>query len=426
MKLDKKNISETKVELRFSLTTQEINQAETSALNILAKDLKVKGFRPGKAPLAVAKKEVDPSILADKTIEIAINQALIKALDENSLMPIDQPDVSIDKFVPGQLLDFKATFDVLPKAKLPNYKKLGVKPEIPKVTDGEIEETLAKLQKGFAEEKKVERKAKLGDKTIIDFTGIIDGKEFAGGKGTDYPLELGAGQFIPGFEEGIIGKKAGEEFDLNLVFPKDYHANEFKGKDVTFKTKLKEVKEISLPEINDEFAKKVAKFDKLDDLKIDIRKNLIIQKEEQLKQDFRNKVVDALAEKTKVEIPQSLLHDQSHAMIHDMEHQLSHYGQTMEGYLASINKTEEEWIKSEVEPAAEMRVKAGLALAELSKELKMTATDEEIEAELNRFQTQYQNSPEAMKQLEDPRVKNDIKNSIITNKAIDALIEFNS
>ena len=425
MKLNKKNKSETALEWKFTLSADELATAQKDALKVLSKNVKVKGFRPGKAPASAVKKEIDPNVLADKTVETAINNALIEALNSEKINPIDQPQIEIVKFVPESELEFTAKFDILPKIKLPNYKKLGVKPEIAKVSDEDLKNTLDRLQKGFAEEKTVKRAAKNGDKTLIDFTGIIDGKEFEGGKGTNYPLELGSGSFIPGFEEGIVGKKAGEEFDLELSFPKDYHAADFAGKKVTFKTKLNEVKEMVLPEINDEFAKKIGGFDKLDDLKSDIKKNLIVQKEQQLDEKFKNELVTQLAKKIKVEIPEVLLHDQIHAMVHEMEHNLSHYGQTLENYLTSMNKSREQWEKEDVKPAAEDRIKAGLAIAELAKELEIKVSDEEIDAELAKLKMQYQNSKEALKELDSPIVRRDISNSIMTNKAVDKLVEFN-
>lgn len=426
MKFERKNLSKVKLEFTIELDATDLASAETEALQKLAPKAKVKGFRLGKAPLPAVKKSTDPNVLSEHTLNAAINHHSSQILIDEKITPLDRPQITIVKFVPEQLLEYKMTVEILPSVELPNYKKLKVKRESVKVDSKEIDQTLERIQKSFAKETEVKRAAKIGDKVVIDFEGFKDDKAFAGGKGTDQNLELGAGQFIPGFEEGVVGKKAGDKFDIDLTFPKDYHAAELKGQPATFKVNLKKVIQLKLPAIDDKLAKKTDMFETLEELKADIKANLLKQKQQQADERFRNQLVDELAEKSKTTIPEVLLQDQIAAVERDMVQNLGYYGQTLDQYLESIVKTRDKWIKEDVEPVAEKRVRAGLALAELGKELKITANEAEVEAKLDELRQQYGKNPEAMKQLQSPEAKRDVYNSIITDKTVDKLVEFNS
>lgn len=425
MKIEKNNLSDSQVELLIKLGQEELSTAEHQALKELAPTVSAKGFRKGKVPLAVAKKNLDPADLANKASEIAINAALLEAFDKQKIHPLDQPKVDIVKFVPEQELEFKAMIETLPPVKLADYKKLKAKKDTAKVSAEEITAALTKIQQGFSEDKEVKRAAKNGDKVVIDFEGFIGDKAFDGGKANDYVLELGSNQFIPGFEEGIVGKKADQEFDLELAFPKDYHAKELKGKKVVFKTKLKKVQQVFLPEINDELAKKAGGFKTLKEFKSDIKKNLLVEKDHQATQKYHNDLVEELAKKSKMTIPEVLKQDQINAIKRELTQNLTYQGMTIEQYLKNINTTEEKWIKDEVEPAAISRVKAGLVLAELSKELKIDISKEEINQKLDDLKAQYANNAEALKQLESPMVARDLRNNLLTQRTIEQLAKIN-
>ena len=426
MKFESKNLKETELEFKISLDQSELLAAEEQALNQIAKTSKIRGFRAGKAPLKVVKQNTDPNQLADKTTEIAINQYLIRAFSENKITPLDQPHVIIDKFVPEQELEFRATFEVLPRVKLPNYKKLKVKKESVKVTDQDMADTLERVRQSFAEEKPVKRAAKSGDKAVIDFKGFKDGKAFAGGEGKNYPLELGSNSFIPGFEEQLVGRKAGESFDIEVVFPKNYGEKSLAGVKSKFEIKLHSVLEVTLPKIDDELAKKTKMFKTLDELKADIRKNLIVSKEEAATEDFKNKLVEALAKQTKTAVPKVLRDDQIQSLEQEFRQNLMYRGTTLDKFLENTKQTYEAWRAAELEPAAETRVKAGLALAEISKELEIKITDAEVEEQLDQLKTQYAKNEDAIKRLDNPRTINDIRSNLVTQKTIEWLVEFNS
>lgn len=426
MNIEKKQLSETEVKLTIALDKPALDAAEAQALKELAPTVQAKGFRKGKVPINVAKKQLDPAVLSNQIIEIAINTALAMAFDQEAIHPLDQPKVDVTKFVPEQELEFSATIAVVPPIKLPNYKKLKAKQATAKVSDKDVDDLLARLQKGFAKEELVDRAAKLGDKVVIDFTGYIDDKPFDGGAAKDFTLELGSGQFIPGFEDGVVGKKTGERFDLKLNFPKDYHAKKLAGKPVVFTTELKKVLEVKLPEIDNQLAKQAGKFKNLEELRVDIRKNLIVQKEEEAANKFRDDLVDELAKGTKTALPEILMQDQISAIRRDLMQNLAYQGMNLEQYLEGINKTEDEWVKTELQPAAENRVKAGLAIAEISKLEKIDVTKAEVDEKLAELRAQYANNADAIKQLENPLVWRDLRNNLLTNKTIDRLVELNN
>lgn len=427
MKTTVNHLSDTKVELTISLGQEELAAAEQVALSKLAKKIKVPGFRQGKVPLNVAAKNVDPEALAQQTLEDALSKAVADAYIAEELQALDRPAVEIKKFVPGQELEFTAEAEILPKVKLGDYKKLKVEKEKITVEATEVDEIIDRMRQGFSEKKDVERAAKNGDEATIDFVGKKDDVAFDGGTGTDYPLTLGSNSFIPGFEEGIVGKKVGETFDLKLKFPEDYHAADLKGADVVFTTTLKSLKEIVLPEVDDKFAAQAGPFKTVDELKADITRELTDQKEREAGEKLKDELVKQLIEASEVPAPEVLVKDQEGSIETDMAQNLMYQGLTLDMYLDNKGfKTKEEWLDKEVHPVAEMRVKAGLVLAELSKELKIEATNEELEEHVNTYKQQYANNPQLVKQLDTPEARRDIANRLLTEKTVEKLVELNA
>lgn len=428
MKTKVENISEVKVLLTISLDKEDLANAEQVALTKLAKDVKVSGFRKGKAPLEVVAKNVDPVKLNEQLMEDAVSKSVAEAFLKEEIKALARPEVEIKKYVPGSELEFTAETEILPAVKLGDYKKLKAKKEKVTVTDKEVTETIERIQKNFATKETVDRKAKKGDEVIIDFLGKKDGKPFDGGKAEKFPLELGSNSFIPGFEDGIIGKKAGEEFALDLEFPKDYHAKELAGQKVVFEVKLYEVKENSLPELTDEFVKEKfsEEFKNLEEFKKQIKEDLLTQKTQQADEKFKDELVRELAEKSEIPVPSVLLQDQQSHIEMDMQRNLMYSGLSLDQYLERMGKTRDEWLENEVKKVAEERVKAGLALAELSKVEKIESDLVEVEKRLEQLKAQYGSNKEALKQLESEYIKRDIANQILTEKAVDRLVELNS
>ncbi len=426
MKTKLKNISDVKVELTISLGTEELKAAEQVALTKLAKEVKIEGFRKGKAPLELVAAQVDQTILGQETLENALSKAVAEAFLKEDIKAIDRPEVDVKKFIPGTELEFTATTEIMPKVELGDYKNLKVKKDTVEVSKEEVSETIDRILKNFAEKKKVDRESKNGDEVIIDFLGKKDGVAFDGGKAEKFPLELGSKSFIPGFEEGLIGKKAGDEISLDLEFPKDYHAKDLAGEKVVFEVKIHEVRENALPEINEEFLSKLGEFKTKEEFEKQIEEDLKIQKQAESDEKFKDKLVKKLAEVSKVPVPEILLEDQKQSIELDMQQNLMYSGLSLEDYLERMGKTREEWLEKDVKEAAEMRVKSGLALAELSKVEKVESSLEELDTRIAQLKEQYGNSKEIAKQLSSDDVRRNLANQILTEKTIDLLVKFNS
>ena len=427
MKTSVNHLSDTKVELTITLGKEELAAAEQVAISKLAKTVKVPGFRKGNVPASVAAKHIDPEMLAQQTLDDALSKAVAQAYLDNEIQALDRPAVEIKKFVPGQELEFTAEAEILPKVTLGDYKKLKAEKAKITVAAKDVNEIIERMRTGMGEKKAVERAAKDGDEVKIDFVGKKDDVAFDGGTATDYDLTLGSNSFIPGFEEGIVGKKVGETFDLKLKFPETYHVADLKGADVVFTTTLKEVKENVLPELTDEFAAKVGPFTTVDELKADIKRELTAQKEREDNEKIKDDLVKQLIEVSTVPVPEILVKDQAESIERDMTQNLMYQGLTLDQYLENKGfESKEKWLETEVKDAATKRVQAGLVLAELSKAEKIEATNEELEEHVNLYKTQYANNPQMVAQFDQPEARRDIANRLLTEKTVERLLELNT
>lgn len=426
MKTSVKYLSDTKVAVNVTLGVSELKDAELAALNELGKDIKVPGFRKGKVPVSVVSKNVNPNMLAQKTLESALSKAVADAFISEKLQALDRPEVEVKKFVPGSELEFTAESEVMPKIKIGDYKNLKSTAKKVSVTKKDISEITDRLKKGFSSKKTVQRPAKLTDEVNIDFEGKKDGIAFDGGKGEKYDLVLGSNSFIPGFEDGIIGKKTGETFDLNLTFPEDYHADNLKGAEVVFTTTINEIKEVVEPELNDELAAKAGPFKTVEELEDDIKREITKQKETEATEKLKDDLVAELVEKSTVPVPDVLLKDQMKLIEQDTNRNLMYRGMSIDDYIKSLKyKDKNDWLENEVRPIAEKRVKAGLLLAELSKVEKIEATENELLEKINQLGKQYP-SEDMRKHLKTPEVQRDVANRILTEKTVDRLVSLNS
>jgi trigger factor len=427
MKTTVKHLSDTKVELTISLDAKELKAAEQVALTKLAKSVKVPGFRKGKVPASVAAKHVDPNMLSQQTLEDALSKSVAEAFTAENLQVLDRPAVDVKKFVPGSVVEFVAEAEILPKVTLGDYKKLKTKKVLAKVVAADVDEILERMRTGMAEKKEVKRAAKNGDEATINFIGKKDGVAFEGGAGDDYPLTLGSNSFIPGFEEGIVGKKPGETFDLALTFPESYHVADLKGAKVVFETTLTALKEIVLPELTDEFAAKAGPFTSVKEMKDDIKSEITAQKDREAVEKLKDDLVKELVEVSTVPTPDILIKDQAESIERDMTQNLIYQGLTLEQYLENKNfESKEKWQKTEVKDAAVARVKAGLVLAELSKLEKIEATNKELDEHVELYKKQYANNPQMLAQFEQPEARRDIANRLLTEKTVDRLVELNA
>lgn len=424
MKTAVKRLSDTKVEIKVTLDANDLKPVTEKATEILAKNIKVEGFRQGKVPAEVAKKFIPENDINAEAADLAVRETVIKAFADNSKSPLVVPQVTVSKYVPNETMEYTATAEILPDVKIGDYKSLKVKKEAVKVDNKDIEDVLNNISKSYAEKKVVKRAAAEKDEVIIDFTGKKDGVAFEGGTAKDYHLTLGSHTFIPGFEEGIIGHEVGEKFNLKLTFPKDYGVKDLAGAKTVFEVLLKQINEITPAKLDNDLAAKCGPFKTIDELKDDIKKNLEMQNSYRVEEKYKDDLVKALVEKSKIPVPEILVKDQMKYIEEDINRNAASQGLSFDDYLAATKKTREEWEK-EATKVAEDRVKASLALQILARENKITVDDSLVEAKIAELRDVYKNSKEAIENLKNPNVKMDIKNRMIIEKTVEFLVKAN-
>lgn len=424
MKITTKKLSDTKVELKVVLDATDLKKAKSEALKQLATQSKVQGFRKGKAPASMIEKQVDPNELASKTIDVAVHSTLPDALAEKKLPVIAVEKVNVTKYVPEESAEYTAAAEILPDVKLGDFKKLKAKMAKTEPSAKDVQEIVDNILNAYAEKKVAKKAAALSDEVIIDFTGKKDGEAFPGGSAKDYHLLLGSGQFIPGFEDGIVGHSAGDKFDLELTFPKEYPEKSLAGQKTIFEVLLKQVNEVIKPKADDELAKKCGNFKTMADLKADIKKNLEAQNRHQAVERYRDDLVKELVSKSKVSAPEILVQDQLRFIKEDVVRNAASQGMSFEQYLERAGQTPEEWEKT-ARALAEDRVKASLVLQILARDQKIEASDEEVELKIAELKDVYQKSKEALANLKKPEVRQDIHNRLVIDKTLDFLVEAN-
>ena len=419
MKINNKKLENAIVELTVAFDVEEWKETQKKALDKLAKKVKIDGFRPGKAPVAMVKARVSKASILEEATDMILQANFVKILDEAKVEPIAQPALSIDK-VSKEELEVKILVPVKPEVELVEYKGLEVKKTPVTVTKKEIEEQLANYQSQFAElSVKEDGKVAKGDTAVIDFEGFVDGVAFEGGKGENYPLEIGSGAFIPGFEDQLIGMGIDKEQEIKVTFPEDYGAADLAGKEAVFKVTVHEIKEKHLPEIDDELAKDVNidGVETLDQLKDHIKANIKSRKENENEQKFMDDIYNTLIENSKVETSEALLNQEQEMMLQEIEQNLQRQGLNFEVYEQFTGKNKDA-IKEEIKPQAEQRVKINAILAAIVEEEKLVVSDEELEAELQKIADYYKKELDEVKKIFEGNMSR-IENDILTRKAID-------
>ena len=425
MQVTKKSSSPTSVTLTLIADESQLTTIKEHVLKDLAKSVRIQGFRNGKAPLNLIERSVDPSQLQTEFLEHAVNDLYVSAIEQEKLRPVAQPEVSIVKFVPFTTLEITAEVSVVGEIKLPDYKTITVTKDTTKVSDKEIDEVIKDLQTRAADRSPVDRAIKNGDEAVIDFKGVdAETKEsIPGADGNDYPLGIGSNSFIPGFEEELIGLKAGGEKTFDITFPTDYSASELQNKKVTFTVNVKEVKELVEPKLDDEFAAKVGPFKTVDELKKDVRRELEAQGKREADRKLENDLVEAVAKKTKVEIPAALIDEEIDRIEQQERQDLVYRGQTWQEHLDIEGVTEEEHRERNRE-GAEMRVKAGLVLGEIADAEKITVSPEELEIRIQILKGQYATDERMLAELDKPENRRDVMSRLMTEKTLDKLKSF--
>ncbi len=424
MQVTLKSISDNITKLTISADAKDLAAMKKHVVEKLAPKVRIPGFRAGKVPLELVEKQLDPNTLQAELLDEAINHYYGDAISDKELRVVSQPKVELVKFVPYSELEFTAEVEVIGKIVVPDYKKTTAKKPEVKVTAKDVDEVLERLRTQTAEYVEVERAAKSGDRATIDFEGNDDkGAPVNGATGKDYPLALGSNTFIPGFEDAVIGLKAGDDKTFTIPFPKDYGVKALQGKKVTFAVTVKKVEETKLEELNDAFAAKVGPFKDITELKADIKKQIGIERENQANQEFENQIIKSLVAKAKINLPEALLEEQIEAVDREFKQNLTYRGETIKEYLENTQQTEQEYREKELKPAAEERLKAGLLLSEIATLEKLTVSADEIEIRMQIMKGQY-SDPQMQAELEKPEARRDIASRLLTEKTIAKLVSY--
>ena len=419
MRVTREDKSPTNIILKVEADAADLEPIHRHVLSHF-KNVKVPGFRAGKAPSQLVEQSISQQQLLDEFMEHALNELYRRAVDMENLRPIATDNVQLKKFVPYTQLEFEAETEVIGPIKLPNYKTIKVSKKSPEVTAKDVNDVIKSLQQRLAERTEVERPAKDGDELTIDFSGIgEDKKPVPGADGKDYPLVLGSKAFIPGFEEHLVGAKPGETKDFDVTFPKDYGVAALQSKKVTFKVQIKKIAELKEPKADDAMASKAGPFKTLAELKTDVKKQLRTEKESQAKIDQQNTLMAKIAEKTEAEIPQRLVQDEIGRMEEQEKQNLVYRGQTWEEHLQAEGISEEEHRERNY-PEALQRVKIGLILSEIADKEGLRISPEELELRMQLLRGQYQD-PQMQAELNKPENIRDVEARLLTEKTLDKL-----
>lgn len=406
-------------EIEVTVDAQTFADACKSAYMKQRKSIQIPGFRKGKATQGMVEKVYGEGAFYEEALEIVYPNAVQSAIDEAELKVVGQPfDLDVPVMSKAEGVEMKMKVTTYPEVKLGEYKGLEAKMLDTEATDDDVAEELKNMQDRNSRLVTVEdRAAEMGDTAEIDFEGFVDGVAFEGGKGENYPLELGSGSFISGFEEQVVGHKSEEEFDVNVTFPEEY-AEELAGKDAVFKCKIHEIKSKELPELDDDFAKDVSEFDTLDELKADLKKQIGDRKTASANTDFENQLLEQVCDNMEVEIPECMFDQKCDEMIQDYAYRLQMQGIDLNTYLGYLGQTQEQF-KAQFMDGAKQQVKTQIALDAIVEAEKLEATEDEINAEIDKLAAQYDMEADKIKAAVP---QDQIAKDVTTKKAVDLIV----
>lgn len=425
MKVTVENGENQQVTLTIEVEAAEVNKAVDQACKRLANRVSIPGFRKGKAPRMIVERHVGKDAVLQEAFDIVAPKALSKAFDEQKIDPVTRPSVDIETLEEGKDLVFKATVTPRPEVKLGDYKGLNVPKNEVNITDEDVEKQLKTFQdrQGKLVDAPEGAEVKDGDFTTLDFKGFVEGEAFDGGEGKDYPLQIGSNSFIPGFEDQLVGAKIGEERDVNVKFPEEYHAKELAGKDATFKCTIRSIKTKELPAIDDELAKKVSKFETLDELKADIRKNLEENAERTAENDQKSAAIEMATNNITVDIPAVMIDNRVTAMIQEMAMRLEQQGMKLEQYLQYAG-TDIAKLREQYRETAEKNVKTDLMLEEVAKAEDIKVEAKDLDEEVAAMAAAYGATPQQVQKIikEQGRI-GDLAASVLRKKTAQFIID---
>ena len=416
VKKSEKNV----VEFEFSVNGEEFKAGIEKAYKKNVGQISIPGFRKGKAPRQIIEKYYGSEIFFEDAVNIVLPDAYDKAIEEQNIEAVAQPEIDVKSISKEDGVVFTAKVAVKPDFELGEYKGVEVKKITHRTTEKEINGEIEKVRQRNARQVTVEdRAAALDDTVTIDFEGFCDGVAFDGGKGENFDLKLGSGQFIPGFEEQLVGKNTGDEVDVNVTFPEEYHAENLKGKPALFKVKINAIKAQELPELDDEFAKDISEFDTFEEYKADLTKKLKEQNKEKAKRELEDKIVETICNNTEIDIPEAMFETAVENKIREFAMQLSYQGLSIEQYAQYTGVTLDA-MKAQIRPEAEKQVKTSLVLEKIAKVEGIEVTDKEVEAEFEKIAEQSKMKVEDVKNY--VRVE-DIKDGKKVEKTVEFLVK---
>ncbi len=423
MSVQVENLEKNMVKLTIEVAAEELEKALQAVYQKEKGRISLPGFRKGKVPRAMIEKMYGPEIFFEDAANMLIGQEYPKAVDESGVDVVSRPEIDVTQIEKGKPFIFTAEVAVRPEVTLGEYKGVQVTKIDMKVTEEEMQAELDRERKSNARTITVEDRAvQDGDTAVIDFEGFVDGVAFEGGKGENHSLVIGSHSFIEGFEEQLIGKNTGDELDVNVTFPEEYHAAELAGKPAVFKVKINEIKMEELPELDDEFAQDVSEFDTLDEYKQSVEKKIIERKETEGKRAQENEAIDKIVEVSEMEIPDVMVDNQARSMIDDFANRISQQGLSMEQYMQFSGTTVDQMLE-QMKPEALKRIQSTLVLEEIVKKEDIQISEEDIDAEIERMAGMYGMDAAELKEYMGESEKESMKMELGIQKAIELIMD---
>ena len=423
MSLQVEKLEHNMAKLTIEVSAEEVEKALQAAYLKERSKISLPGFRKGKVPRQMIEKMYGPEVFYDEAANRMISEAYAKAYDESELEIASQPTIDIVQLEKGKSFIFTAEVAVKPEVKLGEYKGLEVDKVSTRVTQKEVDAKIQEeAEKNAREVVVTDRPVADGDEVILDFEGFVDGEAFEGGKGENYPLTIGSGSFIPGFEEQLVGAEAEKEVEVKVTFPEDYHAEELKGKEAVFKCTVHEIKAKELPEIDDEFAAEVSEFDTLEEYKADVKAKIKEQKAADGKRNQEDQAVEQAVKNAEYEIPQPMIDTQTTQMVEDFAQRIQSQGITLEQYFQFTGLTAEKMME-DMKPQAIKRIETRLVLEAIAKAENIEITDEKVDEELAKMAESYNMEVEKLKEFMGENEKKQMKEDLAVQEAVTFLVE---
>ena len=417
------NLEKSMAKITITVDADAFEEAMVKSYNKNKKNISIQGFRKGKAPRKMVEKLYGPEVFYEDAANFAIPDAYEEAAKESGLEIVSRPEIDVVEIEKGKDFVFTATVAVKPEVTLGDYKGIEVEKKTVKVMAADVNAEIDKVREQNSRMITVENRGiKKDDTAVIDFEGFVDGEPFQGGKGEDYSLVIGSHTFIDTFEDQLVGKKAGEEVDVNVTFPEEYHEASLKGKPALFKVKVKEIMKKELPKLDDEFASEVSEFETLKEYKASVKKNLTERRKEEAKREKENEVVEKVVENITVELPEPMVDEQTQQMIQEFAGRLSSQGLSFDQYMQMTGMTVDA-LMGQMKPEAEKRIRTRLALEAIVDAEKIKATAKDIDKEIENMANMYQMEVDKIKEMIGDAEKEQIGKDLAVQKAVDFVVK---